>query len=69
MLYLNHNQTGGIFIKVKIMDYETAKDKVLAEERNPCYANDKMVWVLIKLGLDGDKLETLKKDLKIVSVM
>ena len=31
-------------MKVKIMDYETAKDKVLAEERNPKLANDKMVW-------------------------
>lgn len=31
-------------MKVKIMDYETAKAKVLAEERNPCYANDKTVW-------------------------
>ena len=31
-------------MKVKIMDYETAKDKVLAEEQNPCYANDKPVW-------------------------
>ena len=31
-------------MKVKIMDYETAKDKVLAEERNPCYANDKTVY-------------------------
>ena len=30
-------------MKVKIMDYETAKDKVLAEERNPKLANDR-VW-------------------------
>ena len=35
-------------MKVKIMDYETAKDKVLAEERNPCYANDKTVWSVDK---------------------
>ena len=31
-------------MKVKIMDYETAKAKVLAEERNPKLANDRMVW-------------------------
>ena len=30
-------------MKVKIMDYETAKAKVLAREQNPCYANDKTV--------------------------
>ena len=31
-------------MKAKIMDYETAKAEVLAEERNPCYANDKTVY-------------------------
>ena len=31
-------------MKVKIMDYETAKDKVLARERKPKLANDRMVW-------------------------
>ena len=31
-------------MKVKIMDYETAKTKVLAIEQNPCIANDRMVW-------------------------
>ena len=30
-------------MKVRIMDYETAKAKVLAREQNPCYANDKTV--------------------------
>ena len=35
-------------MKAKIMDYETAKDKVLAEEQNPCYANDKTVWSVDK---------------------
>ena len=35
-------------MKVKIMDYETAKAKVLARERNPCYANDKTVWGVVK---------------------
>ena len=31
-------------MKVKIMDYETAKAEVLAREQDPYYANDKMVW-------------------------
>lgn len=31
-------------MKVKIMDYETAKAEVLAEERNPRLANDRRVW-------------------------
>ena len=31
-------------MKVKIMDYETAKAEVLARTQNPCYANDKTVW-------------------------
>ena len=31
-------------MKVKIMDYGTAKAKVLARERNPKLANDRMVW-------------------------
>ena len=31
-------------MKVKIMDYETAKAKVLAREQNPYYTNDKTVW-------------------------
>ena len=31
-------------MKVKIMDYETAKDKVLAEEQNLILANDRRVW-------------------------
>lgn len=31
-------------MKVRIMDYETAKAEVLAREQNPYYANDKTVW-------------------------
>ena len=31
-------------MKVKIMDYETAKAEVLAREQNPYYTNDKTVW-------------------------
>ena len=35
-------------MKVKIMDYETAKAEVLAREQKPRLANDKMVWGLDK---------------------
>ena len=35
-------------MKVKIMDYETAKAEVLAREQNPYYANDKTVWSVDK---------------------
>ena len=31
-------------MKVKIMDYETAKAKVLAREQNPELADDTLVW-------------------------
>ena len=31
-------------MKVKIMDYETAKAEVLAREQDSYYANDKTVW-------------------------
>ena len=31
-------------MKVKIMDYETAKAEVLAREQNLCLANDRRVW-------------------------
>ena len=31
-------------MKVKIIDYETAKAEVLAREQNPCLANNKHVW-------------------------
>ena len=31
-------------MKVKIMDYETAKAKVLAKEQNPCIANERHVY-------------------------
>ena len=31
-------------MKVRIMDYETAKAKVLAREQNPCIANERHVY-------------------------
>ena len=35
-------------MKVKIMDYETAKAEVLAREQNPRIANDRYVWSVDK---------------------
>ena len=35
-------------MKVKIMDYKTAKAEVLAREQNPYYANNKTVWSVDK---------------------
>ena len=35
-------------MKVRIMDYETAKAEVLAREQNPYYANNKTVWSVDK---------------------
>ena len=49
-------------MKVKIMDYETAKDKVLAEERNPCYANDKTVWGVDKTWAGWGQVRDVYKD-------
>ena len=48
-------------MKVKIMDYETAKDKVLAEERNPCYANDKTVWGVDKTWAGWGQVRDIEK--------
>ena len=35
-------------MKVRVMDYETAKAEVLAREQNPYYANNKTVWSVDK---------------------
>ena len=35
-------------MKVRIMDYETAKAKVLAREQNPCLANERHVYGVSK---------------------
>ena len=48
-------------MKVKIMDYETAKDKVLAEERNPCYANDKTVYGVDKTWAGWGQVRDIEK--------
>ena len=48
-------------MKVKIMDYETAKAEVLAEERNPCYANDKTVWGVDKTWAGWGQVRDIEK--------
>ena len=49
-------------MKVKIMDYETAKAKVLAEERNPYYyANDKTVWGVDKTWAGWGQVRDIEK--------
>ena len=49
-------------MKVKIMDYETAKAEVLAEERNPCYANDKTVWGVDKTWAGWGQVRDIYKE-------
>ena len=48
-------------MKVKIMDYETAKDKVLAEERNPYIANDTLVWGVDKTWAGWGQVRDIEK--------
>ena len=48
-------------MKVKIMDYETAKAEVLAEERNPKLANDKMVWGVDKTWAGWGQVRDVEK--------
>lgn len=48
-------------MKAKIMDYETAKAEVLAEERNPCYANDKTVWGVDKTWAGWGQVRDVSK--------
>ena len=48
-------------MKVKIMDYETAKVEVLARERNPCYANDKTVWGVDKTWAGWGQVRDVEK--------
>ena len=48
-------------MKVKIMDYETAKDKVLAEERNPKLANDRRVWGVSKSWAGWGQVRDIEK--------
>ena len=48
-------------MKVKIMDYETAKAKVLAREQNLCYANDKTVWGVSKSWAGWGQVRDIEK--------
>ena len=48
-------------MKVKIMDYETAKAEVLAREQNPCYANDKTVWGVVKTWAGWGQVRDIAK--------
>ena len=48
-------------MKVKIMDYETAKAEVLAREQNPCYANDKTVWGVVKTWAGWGQVRDIEK--------
>ena len=48
-------------MKVKIMDYETAKAEVLAKERNPRLANDKRVWGVDKTWAGWGQVRDVEK--------
>ena len=48
-------------MKVKIMDYETAKDKVLAREQKPRLANDKRVWGVDKTWAGWGQVRDIEK--------
>ena len=49
-------------MKVKIMDYETAKAEVLAREQNPRLANDKCVWGVDKTWEGWGQVRDVYKD-------
>ena len=48
-------------MKVKIMDYETAKAEVLAREQKPRLANDKMVWGVDKTWAGWGQVRDIEK--------
>ena len=49
-------------MKVKIMDYETAKAEVLAREHNPYIANDTIVWGVERKWEGWGKVREAYKD-------
>ena len=49
-------------MKVKIMDYETAKAEVLARESNPYIANDTIVWGVERNWEGWGKVREVYKD-------
>ena len=50
-------------MKVKIMDYETAKAEVLAREQNPCIANERHVWGVDKTWAGWGQVRDVYKNL------
>ena len=48
-------------MKVKIMDYETAKAEVLAREQNPCIANERHVWGVDKTWAGWGQVRDIEK--------
>ena len=51
-------------MKVKIMDYETAKAKVLAREQNPCIANERHVYGVDKTWAGWGQVRDVYKCIK-----
>ena len=51
-------------MKVKIMDYETAKAEVLARKQKPYYANDKTVWGVDKTWAGWGQVRDVYKGIK-----
>ena len=49
-------------MKVKIMDYETAKAEVLAREQNPELANDTLVWGIDKTWAGWGQVRDVYKE-------
>ena len=49
-------------MKVKIMDYETAKAKVLAKTQNPELADDRMVWGVDKTWAGWGQVRDVYKE-------
>ena len=49
-------------MKVKIMDYETAKANVLARTQNPKLANDRRVWGVDKTWTGWGQVRDIHKD-------
>ena len=48
-------------MKVKIMDYETAKVEVLARKQNPRYANNEKVWGVVKTWAGWGQVRDIEK--------
>ena len=50
-------------MKVRIMNYETAKAKVLAREQNPCIANERHVYGVDKTWAGWGQVRDVYKDI------